>query len=75
MPKVALKDPLTRYLVGLSRELHMTYGRLRYEMDRFGSSDEIPLQLAYDDLESDARSRRAEQARRAAESLQRQRRM
>jgi len=72
MPKVTLKDPLTKYLIGLARELHMTYGRLVYEMDRFGSRREIPLQIAYDQDQLDVRSKRAEQARHAIDASHRQ---
>lgn len=70
-PKVLLKDPITRYLVGLSRDLHMTYGRLCYELDRFGGRSEVGLQMAYDEREMDARNERQERAHKDAAGLER----
>lgn len=58
-----------RYQFGLARDLHMTHKRLLKELGQ----GEITYQIAYDELEADARSKQAERTRRAAESMQRQR--
>ncbi len=65
MPKVRLEtDPITKYLVGLARELHMTYGRLLHDLDTYGHG-ELALQIAYDEMEvtkAQARARAASDA-------------
>jgi hypothetical protein len=67
-PKAALQaDPLLRYQYGLAREMGMTLKRLVAEL----GPGEIAYQIAYDELETDARSKRAEQARRVSTALQR----
>jgi hypothetical protein len=69
-PKAALQtDSLLRYQYGLARELGMTHQRLIRELGQ----GEIAYQIAYDELEADARSKAAERARMAATGLQRRR--
>lgn len=74
-PKVALKnDPILRYQVSLSRDLHMTFGRLVWELEQFGQHSpypELALQVAFDEIESARASEQAARAQRISEQLRR----